>query len=71
MIIRGLVKNEKIEKIDICGLAGDVCVLQSLRDGIELLGVEKFNVLTAFSPSIDGGKAFLSIIEEQNLSCDR
>lgn len=70
-IIRGLVDNEKIEKIDICGLAGDVCVLQSLRDGIKLFGAEKFNVLTAYSPSIDGNKALLNIIEKRNLSCDR
>lgn len=70
-IILGLVENEEIEKIDICGLAGDVCVLQSLRDGIELFGAEKFNVLTAYSPSIDGDKALLDIIEKQNLSCDR
>ena len=70
-IIRMLVENEKIERIDICGLAGDVCVLQSLCDGIELFGAEKFNVLTAYSPSIDGGEALLDIIEKQNLSCDR
>lgn len=70
-IIRGLVKNEKIDKIDICGLAGDVCVLQSLRDGIELFGAEKFNVLIAYSPSIDGDKALLDIIEKRNLSYDR
>ena len=69
--IRWLVENEKIDKIDICGLAGDVCVLQSLRDGIELFGAEKFNVLTAYSPSIDGGEALLNIIETQNLLCDR
>lgn len=70
-IIRMLVENEKIEKIDICGLAGDVCVRQSLRDGMKLFGAEKFNVLTAYSPSIDGGKALLDIIEKLNLSCDR
>ena len=66
-----MVENEKIEKIDICGLNGDMCVLQSLSDGIELFGAEKFNVLTAYSPSIDGDKALLDIIETKNLSCDR
>lgn len=70
-IIRRLVESEEIRKIDICGLAGDVCVLQSLRDGMELFGTEKFNVLTAYSPSIDGGDALLDIIEKRNLSCDR
>lgn len=70
-IISDLVEKEKIEKIDICGLAGDVCVLQSLRDGIELFGAKKFNVLTAYSPSIDGGDALIDIIEKRKLSCDR
>lgn len=70
-IIRDLIEKEQIETIDICGLAGDVCVLQSLRDGIELFGAEKFNVLTVYSPSIDGGEALLHIIDKQNLSCDR
>lgn len=70
-IITELVEKYKIEKIDVCGLAGDICVLQSIKDGIELLGAEQFNVLTAFSPSIDGGDALLEIIEKRNLSCDR
>ncbi|MCI9608558.1 MAG: isochorismatase family protein [Muribaculaceae bacterium] len=52
-IIRGLVENEKIEQIDICGLAGDVCVRQSLLDGIELFGPDKFNLLTPYSPTIN------------------
>lgn len=70
-IIRDLIEKEKIDLIDICGLAGDVCVLQSLRDGMELFGADMFNVLTAFSPSIDGGVALSDIIEKHNLLCDR
>ena len=70
-IIRDLIENAEIDRIDICGLAGDVCVLQSLRDGMESFGADKFNVLTAFSPSIDGGKALSDIIEKHNLLCDR
>ncbi len=69
-IIRELVEKENIEKIDICGLAGDVCVLQSLRDGMELFGAEKFNVLTAYSPSLDGGTLLHEMIEKYNLTCD-
>lgn len=44
-------------RVDICGLAGDICVLETLRDGVELLGPGFFAVLGAFSPSLDGGDA--------------
>lgn len=70
-IIRDLIETNGIEQIDICGLAGDVCVLQSLRDGIELFGADKFNLLTAYSPSLDGGGALSDMIQRYDLSCDR
>lgn len=43
--------------VDICGIAGDVCVLATLQDGVELLGAERFRVLAPFTPSLDGGEA--------------
>lgn len=43
--------------VDICGIAGDVCVLSTLKDGVELLGAQAFRVLAPFSPSLDGGLA--------------
>lgn len=55
--IVSLIKEYEIDQIDICGLAGDICVLATLRSGSEILGKEKFNVLREFSPSLDGGKA--------------
>ncbi|MDE5833582.1 MAG: isochorismatase family protein [Desulfovibrio sp.] len=45
------------DRIDICGIAGDVCVLNTLRDGVRIFGPEKFRVLREFSPSLDGGKS--------------
>ena len=51
------IKSLGIKEIDICGIAGDVCVLSSLRDGRELLPSTPFNVLLPYSPSIDGGTA--------------
>lgn len=45
------------DQVDICGIAGDVCLLNTLMDGIKLFGPGKFNVLEQFSPSLDGGKA--------------
>ena len=54
--IQTIVKENKIERIDICGLAGDICVLNTLKDGVNLFGRDLFNVLTEYSPSLDGGK---------------
>lgn len=66
-----LIHDLRIEQIDICGLAGDVCVNNTLQDGIARYGSGMFNVLTDFSPSIDGGKALGKTIKENQLKCDR
>lgn len=55
--VREIVANHNIEQIDLCGLAGDYCVLDTLKDGVALFGEEMWNVLTPYSPSIDGGTA--------------
>lgn len=47
-----IIKKLGIEKIDICGLAGDVCVKDTLADGIRLYGEDMFNVLKEYSPTI-------------------
>jgi nicotinamidase/pyrazinamidase len=56
-IIKKIVETERIERIDLCGIAGDICVLNTLKDGKEIYGSEMFHVLTEFSASLDGGKA--------------
>lgn len=62
--IQETVSRCKITDIDICGLAGDICVLSSLRQGRELLPEVRFHVLTDFSPSIDGGAALAAFIRD-------
>lgn len=66
-----IIESEKIDRIDICGLAGDICVLDTLKDGIEILGKEKFHVLTRFAPSLDGGAALADTISGLDLSSDK
>lgn len=51
-----------IDRIDVCGLAGDVCVLNTARGLAEALGREKVNVMTQFAPSLDGGKALAEFV---------
>lgn len=73
--ILDIVNQKNIEQIDICGIAGDICVADTLEDGIQLLGADRFRVLLPFAPSIDGGKRLSEIIRDKNLkflkTCDR
>ena len=57
-----LIRGNGIERIDICGIAGDVCVLNTFRDGIERYEAAMFRVLTEFCPSLDGGTALAEAI---------
>lgn len=68
---RELVDDYGIKQIDVCGLAGDVCVLESLRQGIRYLPGCSFNVLMRFSPSIDVGEALSEFIIKNDVACDR
>lgn len=55
MLLDNAIRKHGIESIDLCGLAGDVCVLNTLMDGIKLYGAGMFRILERFSPSLDGG----------------
>lgn len=59
-----IIRDNNIDSIDICGLAGDVCVLTTLIDAIHLLPKEMLNVLPQFSPSIDGGTKLTEAIKD-------
>lgn len=69
--ITRIVADNHIRQIDICGLAGDVCVLASLRDAMRILPAVSFRVRTAFAPSIDGGKKLSDFTTEHSIPCDR
>lgn len=66
-----IIKQQNIDIIDVCGLSGDVCVLDTIKDMLSLIDKVKINVLKEFTSSIDGGEALNSIIENKNLSCDQ
>lgn len=69
--IREIIRDNDINNIDICGLAGDVCVADTIRDYMKLTSSIKLNVLKEFSPSIDGGKTLDFLISKFVLSCAR
>ena len=60
--IQSLIQKRHIEQIDICGLAGDVCVLNTLKDGINIYGPELFHVLEKYTASLDGGTSLQEAI---------
>lgn len=69
--LRELITSHGLEQIDICGLAGDVCVADTIADGLKELPDVRVNVLRRFTPSIDGGERLDSLINQNDLSCDR
>lgn len=64
-----LIKDSGIEQIDICGIAKDYCVFDTLKDGIKRLGGKIFNVLIDFTPAIseDGSKKFDDFLVEHEI----
>lgn len=62
-----LLESEEIEEIDICGIAGDFCVLQSIQDLIALGLSDKITVLTKYISSIDRGARLSKFIEDTKL----
>lgn len=61
--IMSLIKKLRIKDLDVCGLAGDICVLNTLRDSLAFDWMPKFHLLRDFSPSLDGGKALDEFME--------
>lgn len=66
--IFSIIRTHNIRQTDICGLAGDVCVADTIRDCISLIPDFRINVLSDFTPSIDGGKTLRTIISGHRLS---
>lgn len=60
--IRELLNTRGIKDIDICGLAGDVCVADTIRDGAAIPGRPAFNILLPYTPSLDGGTTLSHLI---------
>ena len=56
------------QHVDVCGIAGDVCVLNTLRDLLPIVGADRLRVLTRFAPSLDGGKALQAFIDENGIA---
>ncbi|MBD5256732.1 MAG: isochorismatase family protein [Bacteroides sp.] len=67
--IKHIIDKHNITDVDICGLAGDVCVLSTLKDAMSELPGQNFRVLSSFSPCLDGGEKLSSFINENSTIC--
>lgn len=63
-----IIRTTRAQRIDLCGIAGDVCVLDTLRDGVRRYGTALFRVLEEYAPSLDGGTALHQTIQTLRLS---
>ena len=70
-----LLKNhitESIENgylsVDICGIAGDYCVLETLKGLMEFVPKDKIRILTEYIASIDGGIKLNDFIKENGIT---
>ena len=61
--MNSLIKDFGIEELDICGLAGDVCVANTLQDALRLYPDIRFRILTPYTASLDGGKILTGLEE--------
>ena len=68
--ISRLISDLSIDRIDLCGLAGDICVANTLSDGVSMFGNEIWHILTPFTPSLDGGVTLTDLTKKLNVTCD-
>lgn len=59
-------RNNQVKEVDICGLAGDVCVNQTLKDAMYLYPKIRYRILPEFTASLDGGATVERNIEMLN-----
>lgn len=62
-VICRLVEALKIEQLDVCGLAGNICVLDTAKDLKKMLGDTKLDILENYSPSLDDGSMLKDFIK--------
>lgn len=65
--ITDLLKQDDLY-IDVCGIAGDYCVLETLKGLRGIVGNNYISVLEEFTASIDGGKRLIKFLNENNIN---
>ena len=63
--IKELARQEDVY-IDVCGIAGDYCVLETIKGLRKFMGDKYIKVLTEYTASIDGGEKLMNYIKEND-----
>lgn len=67
-LINKICKNDEDTFIDVCGIAGDYCVLETIKGLTELINNDHIYILEEFTASIDGGKKLLEYAENNDIN---
>ena len=70
-IIYNELKDMTNLEIDVCGIAGDVCVLNTLKDLVNLVGPGCLQVLEKYTPSLDDGFTLMNYCVTNNIKYTR
>lgn len=62
-----MINDNNLDGIDICGIAGDVCVMNTARDAVKTFGSQKVRVLEDLCASLDDGTVLNQFLVENNL----
>lgn len=65
--IADLIKDHDVY-IDICGITGDYCVLETLKGLRRIIGDQYIQVLTQYTASIDGGEKLMTYIKDNSIN---
>lgn len=66
--IKHIIKSDDDTFIDVCGIAGDYCVLETIKGLTELINNDHIYILEEFTASIDGGKKLLEYAENNDIN---
>ena len=66
--IKDMFKEHESVDIDVCGIAGDYCVLETLKGLRKFIGDDYITVLTDYTASIDGGEKLIKYLDENEIS---
>lgn len=67
-LLHNIITENSINEIHLCGLAGDICVLNTLKDLISKYDKKMFKVLTAYAPSLDDGTQLRQYLENEEIT---
>lgn len=70
-IITSTVRRHRIDMIDFCGLAGDICVFHTIRDAVGILHDVKLRLLADYTASVDTPDNLISFIDKNDIECIR